>query len=220
MLGYCNTHKLPDSLSSSPPANTCDNGAMGTLPLILASGSPRRSELLHRLQLTFEVRPPDIDESREPHEHPLRYVERVARSKSRSACESGKVVLSADTIVSIDGLVLGKPTSTTEAIGMVTRLSGRSHEVYTGVALCHDDNLYSTVERTLVTFVKLTPAEIQSYVATGDPMDKAGGYSIQGSSSAFISRVEGDPFSVMGLPLAATRRLFTQAGLDLWDHRS
>lgn len=220
MLGCYNTHKSPDSFGSSPPANTCDNGAMGTLPLVLASGSPRRSELLHRLQLTFEVRPPDVDESREPDEHPLRYVERVARSKAQAGWRSGEVTIAADTTVSIDGLVLGKPTSTADAIDMVTRLSGRSHRVYTGVALCHDGDVYSTVERTLVTFVKLTPAEIEAYVATGDPMDKAGSYSIQGPSSVFISRVEGDPFSVMGLPLAATRRLFSQAGLDLWDHRS
>ncbi len=193
---------------------------MGTTPLVLASGSPRRSELLHRLQLTFEVRPPDVDESRQLDEHPLRYVERVARSKARAGHESGEITLAADTAVSIDGLVLGKPTSADEAVAMVTLLSGRSHKVYTGVAICCDSEVYSTVERTLVTFVELTPAEIQAYVATGDPMDKAGSYSIQGPSSVFISRVEGDPFSVMGLPLAATRRLFSQAGLDLWDHRA
>jgi septum formation protein len=205
---------------SDPPANTCEDGAMGTLPLILASGSPRRSELLHRLQLTFEVRPPDVDESREPNEHPLRYVERVARSKARVGWESGEVTLAADTAVFVDGLVLGKPTSTDEAVAMIGRLSGTTHKVYTGVAICHNSKVYSTVERTLVTFVELAPAEIQAYVATGDPMDKAGAYSIQGPSSVFISRVEGDPFSVMGLPLAATRRLFSQADLDLWDHRA
>ena len=193
---------------------------MGTLRLVLASGSPRRSELLNRLQLTFDVRPPDIDESRAPDEHPLRYVERVARSKAQAEWNSGEVTLAADTAVCVDRLVLGKPASTAEAVDMVTRLSGRSHQVYTGVALCHNGEVYSTVERTVVTFVELTPSEITAYVATGDPMDKAGGYSIQGPSSVFISRVEGDPFSVMGFPLAATRRLFSQAGLDLWDHRS
>ena len=100
---------------------------------------------------------------------------------------------------------------------MVTQLSGRTHFVYTGVAICHEASVYSTVERTAVQFVELDAAEIEIYVATGDPMDKAGGYSIQGPSSVFISRINGDPFSVMGLPLASTRRLFSQAGLNLWD---
>ena len=190
---------------------------MPPLSLVLSSGSPRRSELLARLDLAFTVRPPDADESVAADEHPLRYVERVARDKAQANWEAGEVTLAADTSVFIDGTILGKPRTQDEAVAMVTQLSGRTHFVYTGVAICHEASVYSTVERTAVQFVELDAAEIEIYVATGDPMDKAGGYSIQGPSSVFISRINGDPFSVMGLPLASTRRLFSQAGLNLWD---
>jgi septum formation protein len=185
--------------------------------LVLASGSPRRSELLNRLNLAFSVRAPDVDETVLPDEHPLRYVERVSRDKASAQWKAGEVTLAADTSVFIDDTILGKPRTTAEAIAMVTKLSGRTHFVYTGVAICHEASLYSTVERTAVQFVALNESEIQAYVATGDPMDKAGAYSIQGPSSVFISSVNGDPFSVMGLPLASTRGLFAQAGLNLWD---
>lgn len=193
---------------------------MNVRQLILASGSPRRSELLRRLNLAFIVRPPDVDESILPNEHPLRYVERVARAKAAAECQNGEVVLAADTSVFIDGQILGKPQTPRAAIEMVSLLSGRTHFVYTGVALSQNSGVFSTVERTAVTFADLDSEEIEAYVATGDPMDKAGAYSIQGPSSVFIRKIVGDPFSVMGLPLASTKRLFSQAGLNLWDFRA
>lgn len=183
-------------------------------PLVLASRSPRRAELLRRLGLEFEIVPATIDESYVDHEMPATHAERLAREKALAVGESrpGALVLGSDTIVIIDSDVLGKPRSEAEAMEMLQRLSGREHEVFTGVAVVAESGTYSAVERVRVRFRRLDRAERAAYVATGEPFDKAGAYGIQGYGSALVETITGDYFAVMGLPIVQTLRLLRLAG--------
>lgn len=177
--------------------------------LILASASPRRALLLRAAGIPFTVIPADVDEAQHAAEVPTAYVERLAREKARavSAGHSGAVVLGADTTVTLDGEVLGKPADAADAESMLARLSGRAHQVHTGVALAGPGGGVSACETTTVWFDHMTPEDIRRYVETGDPMDKAGAYAIQGRISRFIARIEGSYTNVVGLPVALVYRL-------------
>lgn len=190
--------------------------------LVLASGSPRRRDLLAALGLDFTVRPADLDETPRPGEPPPEYVARLAREKARADARPNEIVLAADTTVVLDGEVLGKPQDEAEARAMLTRLAGRGHTVLSGVAL-YDSNADREgvfVDRTTVEITPLSPAEIAWYVATGEPMDKAGAYAAQGLGSLFVARVDGNFYNVVGLPVPAVYRLFAELGHDLLRFRS
>jgi septum formation protein len=173
--------------------------------LILASGSPRRRELLGRMGWEFEVCCADVDEHVPG--SPRFAVGVLARKKAHEAARgfSQGVVLAADTLVSLDGRALGKPLDAAEACEMLLRLSGREHEVFTGVCLldCATGREAVHIERTGVSFRALSRAEIEAYVATGEPMDKAGAYGIQGGAAAFVRTISGSFENVMGLPIGA-----------------
>lgn len=189
--------------------------------LILASQSPRRAELLRNAGFSFEVRPADVDESLRVGEAPLDYVRRLACEKALAVLATAPadaVVLGSDTTVVIDGESLGKPTDDDEARRMLARLSGRGHQVMTGVCLAwrmaHSEaeaEIDCGVEVTEVQFATLTPEEIDAYVATGEPMDKAGAYAIQGRASRWIPRIQGCYFNVVGLPVARVAAMLRQA---------
>lgn len=186
--------------------------------LVLASGSPRRRDLLERLNLTFGVDPPDIDESRLPEEPPAAYVERLARAKAEAVAGHGRVVLAADTAVVHAGHMLGKPAHPEEARGMLRRLEGDRHEVFTGVAVAVMSGglkVASMVDVTEVVVVSMTADEIARYVETGEPMDKAGAYALQGIGGRFVESVRGSPFTVIGLPIHLIPRLLAHVGAEL-----
>ena len=178
-------------------------------PLILASSSPRRRELLAQAGFTFEVRAADIDESRHAGEQPMDYVRRLALEKAQAiaARNPGAVVLGADTTVVLEGEVLNKPADRADAERMLRLLSGRTHQVHTGLAVVGGSGRQSHVETTDVVFRAIAEEELAAYLASGDPMDKAGAYGIQGYAARWIPRIEGDYFNVVGLPLAAVVRL-------------
>lgn len=184
------------------------------MELILASGSPRRAALLESIGLTFRVVVPDVDEGRLPDEEPDHYVERVARLKAAVVDEADAVVIAADTTVVHEGRVLGKPEHPGEARTMLLRLSGDSHVVFTGVAVYGGRSMSSTVDRTLVRMVEMTDNEIDRYVATGEPLDKAGAYALQGIGGMFVESVEGSASNVVGLPLHIAALLLRAHGLD------
>ena len=177
--------------------------------LVLASASPRRARLLAEAGYAFDVAPADIDERRFGGETPAGYVRRLARGKAEAVAPRypGRVVVGADTIVVIDGLVLGKPGDAAEAAAMLGRLAGRRHTVLTGVALVRDARSEVAVERTEVTFTALDADRIRWYVETGEPDDKAGAYAAQGIGSRFIERIEGSYSNVVGLPIPVVGRL-------------
>ena len=181
--------------------------------LTLASGSPRRRELLGLLGVPFDVVAPDVDESVRATEDPATYVERVARSKAL-AVTGRDVVLAADTTVVIDDTILGKPADASDAVAVLRRLSGRTHEVFTAVAVACNGRVNAAVERTLVTMGELPEADIAWYVGTGEPLDRAGSYAIQGAGAAFVTRVEGSVSNVIGLPLTLVIELLRSVGLD------
>lgn len=184
--------------------------------LILASGSPRRRQLLEQIGLTFAVRSSDVDESVSPGLTPAQVVESLSARKGEAvAAEAvpGDLVLSADTVVALDGAILGKPRDRAEAEAMLTALSGRTHQVYTGVTLLQDGRRLTEHEVTAVTFRPLSPEEIAAYVSTGEPMDKAGAYGIQGLGALLVERLEGDYFNVMGLPLCRLGEMLAQFGV-------
>ncbi len=182
--------------------------------LILASRSARRAELLKRLGLDFEIVPADVDETYIDHEMPAAHAERLAREKAITVSLENPeaVVIGSDTIVILDSDVLGKPRDAADAIRMLRRLSGREHEVFTGVAVVKDSVVLSGLERVVVRFRHLDQAECEAYVATGEPMDKAGSYGIQGFGSALVESIRGDYFAVMGLPVVRTLALLDRAG--------
>ena len=188
--------------------------------LVLASQSPRRRELLGQLGLALEVRPAHADESVSPGEAPRDYVLRVAREKARAV--PGELVLAADTAVVLGDEVLGKPEGPEDARRMLRALSGTAHEVLTAVVLRRVSPPpaleLDAVVATRVRFAPLSPAEIDWYVATGEPLDKAGAYAIQGAGGAFVLAVEGSVSNVVGLPLAETAALLRGAGYPLpWE---
>jgi septum formation protein len=187
--------------------------AAGSIPIVLASSSPRRRQLLGLLGLSPEIIPSDIDETWRNGEAPAAHAERLAREKAAAAAREGAAVVGADTIVVVGGEIIGKPRDAAEARAMLRRLSGREHEVYTAVAVAHRGALASGVSRTLVRFRSLDEATIAAYVATGEPMDKAGAYGIQGYGAVLVERIEGDYFTVMGLGLVLLVELLGKAGL-------
>ena len=170
--------------------------------LILASASPRRKELLSLFGIPFTVRVADIDETMDPAKSPFDEVGRVSRAKALAVSrEAGQTVIAADTIVVCQDTVLGKPRDEAEAKAMLRLLSGRDHQVMTGCTVLTDDNCVTFTEVTDLHFRELTQKEIDRYVASGEPMDKAGAYGIQGGAALFCRRMRGDYYNVMGLPV-------------------
>jgi septum formation protein len=188
---------------------------MTDLRVILASQSPRRRELLALVGIPHEVRPADIDETYLAGERPLEHAERLARGKAAVIAERepNAVVIGSDTIVVVDGDVLGKPADEDDAMRMLARIAGRSHTVFTAVAVAWRGEIHSAVEEVGVTIHPLTRAEIDAYVATREPMDKAGAYGIQGYGATIVARVDGDYFAVMGLPLQRLIRVLGSLGI-------
>ena len=190
------------------------------MKLILASASPRRAEILRNSGIQFEVRATDVDESRLTGELPGDYVRRLALAKALSAAAEYRdprdetLVLGADTVVVVDADILGKPASQDDARSMLRRISGRMHEVHTGLALLRKPGTMQRVveEITRVHFASLTEREIEDYIATGEAFDKAGAYAIQGIAGRYVSRIEGCYFNVMGLPLARLWSLLRELG--------
>lgn len=187
------------------------------MSIILASKSPRRQELFRLLGLDYTVQTADIDERMDPSLPPEQEVARVGAKKAAAIAETNPeaVIVSADTIVVIDGSVLGKPKDEADAARMLHLLSGRTHEVLTGLCVRQGARIEQTVSRTLVTFRPLTDAEIAAYIRTGEPMDKAGAYGAQGFGSLFVSHIDGDFFTVMGLPVCELCRLLRKLGITI-----
>lgn len=183
--------------------------------ILLASASPRRRELLERLGLAVDLCPSHIDEVRRPGEDPEAFALRAAREKLEAAgpFPPGEPALAADTIVVIDGAVLGKPRDAGEAARMLGTIQDRWHTVFTGLAMTHRGAVRSGVEASRVRIAPMAPREIDWYVATGEPMDKAGAYALQGIGGLFVERVEGSCSNVIGLPLPLLRRFLSQMGL-------
>jgi len=192
---------------------------LGGGPLALASRSPRRRELLERLQVPLLVLPSDVPEgNRAPAESPERYVLRLAREKAEAILPAARglgayACLGADTVVDIDGEVLEQPADREDAARLLQKIEGKWHEVWTGLSLVllRSGRCAVTTERSRVFFDRLNPSEREAYLDTGEPMDKAGAYGIQGWGGIFVPRIEGDFFNVMGLPLAALRRVCLEA---------
>lgn len=189
--------------------------------LVLCSGSPRRRELLAGLGLAFAVRPADVDETTRPGEEPEAYVGRLALEKAALGAGPGELVLGADTVVVLDGHLLGKPSGPAAAAAMLRRIAGREHTVFTGVALLEaaTGRRAVVVERSRVRMAALSEAEVDWYVATGEPLDKAGAYAVQGLGALFVEEVHGNWTNIVGLPLPATRRLFAELGYRIEDFR-
>ena len=182
--------------------------------ILLASQSPRRRDLLRMIGIPFEAIPADIDESQLPGEPPAEHAERLAREKGAviAARRPDALVISADTIVVLDGEVLGKPADAAEARATLRRLSGRTHTVFTAVAVAFEGRVESEVEAVAVTFRELDDETIAAYVETGEPMDKAGAYGIQGYGAIIVQRIDGDFFAVMGLALGLLVELMARVG--------
>lgn len=188
------------------------------MKVVLASGSPRRKELLEMLGLEFEICPAKGEERVEPELSPEEIVKSLSRAKARevaAAYPRGTAVIAADTIVWAEGEVLGKPVDRADAVRMLKMLSGRSHSVFTGVCVICDDVTVSCAEETEVCFRSLSDREIEAYVETGEPMDKAGAYGIQGKASVLIEGIKGDYFNVMGLPLCRLGEILKTIGVRL-----
>lgn len=184
--------------------------------VILASQSPRRRELLQQIGLTHVVCPADIDETVWPGEAPVPHCERLAREKAHTLAlqNPAAVVIGSDTIVVVEGAILGKPANAEEAVAMLERLAGREHTVYTAVAVAHGGQTLSGVEAVSVRFRPLTRTQIEAYVRTGEPMDKAGAYGIQGFGATLVESITGDYFAVMGLPLGRLVELLRALGFS------
>lgn len=186
--------------------------------LILASASPRRQELLQMLGLTFTVTTADIDETMDPAKGAEAEVARICQAKAEAVLPRtgpDTVIIAADTIVCIDNRILGKPHTPDEAKEMLRMLSGRTHQVRTGVTVCSHEKVITEVDTTGVRFRALSDSEIDAYVKTGEPMDKAGSYGIQGRASIFAEALDGDYFNVMGLPLCRLSQILQQFGIAI-----
>ena len=188
---------------------------MSECRVVLASGSPRRRQLLNLIGIAHEVRPPNIDETMRPRETPRRHAERLAREKASAIAirDPDLITIGADTIVVINRKVLGKPRDKEDAARMLALLSGREHVVTTAVAVSRGKKLRSAVEEVKVRFRRLRDDEIEAYIATGEPMDKAGAYGIQGYGATIVERIEGDYFAVMGLPIVRLVGLLRDVGI-------
>lgn len=189
-------------------------GTMTRPKVILASASPRRRDLLSLVGIDHVVSPANIDEAYLVGEAPREHAERLAREKAARIDEPGAVAIGSDTIVVVDGDVLGKPRDRAHAAEMLRRLSGRSHVVMTGVAVRYGGRTASGLEEVGVTFRALSDADIEQYIGTGEPMDKAGAYGIQGFGATIVERVDGDYFAVMGLALNRLVGLCRELGLS------
>ena len=186
------------------------------MEIILASQSPRRRELLQQMGLSFRVQVADIDETMNPANAPGEEVGRVSRLKALAVdAPSDSVVIAADTIVVCQGRILGKPHSPGEAAQMLCLLSDREHQVMTGFTVRRGELCHTHVEESRIRFRELCPEEIAAYVATGEPMDKAGAYGIQGLAGLFVSRLEGDYYNVMGLPICALTSCLRRFGVKV-----
>lgn len=181
--------------------------------VVLASGSPRRKQLLEEMGFAFRVSPTDADETLPQGASPAKAAEELARRKAAVAMERDRdaLVITADTLVAVGGHILGKPADRREALEMLCKLRGREHEVVTGLCVAWQGVLVSAAERTLVRFDAMTDREMEEYVDTGEPFDKAGAYGIQGKAGVFINGIDGCYFNVMGLPKAALRKLLVRA---------
>lgn len=188
-------------------------------PLVLASSSPRRRELLQQIGVEFEVRVNPVDETPLAAEKPADYVRRLAIIKAQASVQADdtRPVLGADTTVVCNGEILGKPANLGDAKRILGMLSGRAHQVMTAIALVQGEQIQSEVVVTDVVFRNLSDAEIEAYWATGEPSDKAGAYGIQGKGAVFVVRIEGSYSAVVGLPLAETAALLTKSGVPLWQ---
>ncbi|MGP4844624.1 Maf family protein [Marinobacter sp. 1Y8] len=189
-------------------------------PVVLASASPRRRELLEQIGLSFSVLPVDIDETPLNDERADHYVERLARQKAEAglalASDADSLVIGSDTTVVYDDEIMGKPATEADAGAMLMRLSGSTHRVMTAVALAGVHGCYARVVVTEVRFREIAPAEIAAYWQTGEPLDKAGGYGIQGKGGIFVDGMWGSYSAVVGLPLQETAELFEEAGQPIW----
>ena len=189
------------------------------MDIILASQSPRRKELLHQMGLKgFRISVPEVDETIEGNLPPAMIVEELSLRKARAVAEHADeddLIIAADTVVALDGAVLGKPEDESTAFSMLSALSGNRHHVYTGLTVILGDRVITQHEMTAVTFRELEPEEISNYIATGEPMDKAGGYGIQGLGALLVSGLNGDYFNVMGLPVYRLGRILNELGMDL-----
>ena len=183
--------------------------------MVLASASPRRRQLLNLIGIAHEVRPANIDETTRPRETPRRHAERLAREKASAIAtrDPDLITIGADTIVVVNRKVLGKPRDADDAARMLAMLSGREHVVTTAVAVSRGKKLRSAVEEVSVKFRRLRDDEIEAYIATGEPMDKAGAYGIQGYGATIVERIEGDYFAVMGLPIVRLVGLLRDVGV-------
>ncbi|MBI1764339.1 MAG: septum formation inhibitor Maf [Acidobacteria bacterium] len=187
---------------------------MSTSQLVLASASPRRAELLRAAGIEFSVRVADLDETQMPGENPPAYVLRLARAKALAVAQPGELVLGADTTVVVGNESAGKPLDAADARRMLRLLSGAWHEVLTGVALVKDAQVCAELAVTRVKFAPLSAAEIDWYIATHEPFDKAGAYGIQGYASRFVEQIEGSYANVVGLPVQTVYRLLRQLKTD------
>lgn len=176
--------------------------------------------MLESLGVQFEVRSPDVDETRFPDENPGVYVERIARTKAMAVAQADEVTVAADTTVVFDGKVMGKPGHPEEARSMLRRLQGGRHEVLTGLAVASRAETHSLVDATEVEMMPMTDDEIAEYVAGGEPMDKAGAYALQGQGGVFVTSIHGSPSTVVGLPIHQLPRLLGRAGVELSQFRS
>lgn len=181
--------------------------------VVLASASPRRRELLSLILETFECLSADIDETPFAEEVPEQYVLRMASEKAKAVDTTAAIVIGSDTAVVLSGTILQKPTSIQEARGMLTALSGQTHEVLTAVAIMMDGNVSTALVTTKVTFTELESSWIEAYLATNEPWDKAGAYGIQGLAGSFVRKIDGSYSAVVGLPLCETRELLDAAGV-------
>ncbi len=191
--------------------------AMAGEQLVLASASPRRAELLRQLGVAFEIAPAEIDETPRPAEKPADYVQRMAREKAaaclRQRSDSTLPVLAADTTVVLDEQILGKPADRLDALATLARLSGREHVVYTAICLRLGTDSLERLSETRVQFLTLDRDQVEAYIDTGEPFDKAGAYGIQGLAAAFVESISGSYSGVVGLPLAETWQLLQRVGI-------
>ena len=186
--------------------------------LVLASASPRRRELLDQIAVQYTCAPQDIDESVLDGESAYAYVERLAREKAQSGAQQSPLpVLGSDTCVVLNNQILGKPTTTEDAFAMLSSLSGQTHQVLTGIAICKAGECYSQVVSTEVKFIPLSSEQIEAYIATQEPMDKAGAYGIQGKAAVFIESISGSYSNVVGLPLTETAQLLHRFNVPIWS---
>ena len=187
------------------------------MKIVLASQSPRRRQLLGQMGLEFTTQSPEIDESAFHGRDARDLVETLSREKARWVARQqtpDTLVIGADTVVVLDGAILGKPRDWAEAEAMLAALSGRDHQVFTGVTLCQGDRILTQAEETQVTFRPLTGQEIRQYISTGEPMDKAGAYGIQGLGGLLVEGIRGDYHNVMGLPICRLGRMLLNFGVD------